>query len=55
MHHPQPNTDGKGVIMSDLQIIHHTGTRYHLPACDDPGAAISFDDMHAHVQVFDRH
>jgi hypothetical protein len=54
MHHPLPIPHGKGVILRDLQIIHHLHARNNRPVGNEANAAIGSHHMHAHRDLLDR-
>src|SRR5437763_5865036 len=55
VYYPLSNTHRIGMILDDSQIIHHTGSRHHLPARHFPIAPIRPQDMHPKLDLTDRH
>src|SRR5216683_8026122 len=54
MYHPLPSPHRKGVILSDLQIIHHLGARDNLPAGHHTVGPIGAQHMHAQRDLSNR-
>src|SRR5450759_1070035 len=51
MYHPLPIPYRKGVILRDLQIIHHLRAMHTPPPCNNPNTTIGSQDVHSLLDI----